>query len=83
MWVSEKLNLKETTMSGTLWLILIIGLPLVMMMLMHRGGGHAGGMGCGMGHGGHNHGSSREETPSDGRQSEPGTDQRQPVGHHH
>lgn len=57
-------------MSGsTLFVILLVGLPLL-MVLMHRGG-HSG-MGCGMGHGGH--GSHRGHDEHGGGAHAPDTD---------
>ena len=56
--------------AGTLllFLLVIVGMP-IMMMLMHRGG-HAGGMGCcGMGHDHHSPDPS-EKTPAEGDEDE-------------
>ena len=58
--------------SSTLFIILLVGLPLL-MMLMHRGG-HSG-MGCGMGHTGQN----GHEHGDDARQANTGEQGKKPL----
>lgn len=64
-------------MSGnTLFILLLVGLPLL-MMLMHRGG-HSG-MGCGMGHGGHGNQSGHEHGSGNPRERDTGEPETKPL----
>ena len=65
-------------MSGTtLFLVLLVGLPLL-MVFTHRGGGHSG-MGCGMGHGGHGNQSGHEHGNGTPRERDTGEPEAKPL----